>query len=302
LRSDPVGELVEVYRHRSARAVRDRGLVLTSVGIPYLAPDDESEPRILVEAHQAARAREELARYEEENRGFRVRRALPPGAPLARAGALLFALVLVAMFLVQTGAAGGLDWLGAGRAHAAAIRGGELWRVVTALTLHVDVPHLFSNLIFGLLFSYLLFHAHGGGVGLLALVACGALGNLTNAWVHRPEHLSIGASTAVFAAIGLIGSSEARARHLLREPSARKAAPISGALVFLLYLGVGDAQSTRDVDVLAHVFGLAWGLVLGTWLPSIPRARVEARGFQLALALCALALLAAAWAVALARS
>lgn len=282
--------------------MRDRGLVLTSVGIPYLAPDDEEEPRLLVEAHQAARAREELARYEEENRGFRVRRALPPAAPLARSGAVLFALVLVAMFLVQHGEPGGLDWLGAGRAHAAAIRGGELWRTVTALTLHVDVPHLLSNLIFGLLFSYLLFHAHGGGLGLLAVVLCGTLGNLTNAWVHRPEHLSIGASTAVFAAIGLIGSSEARARHLLREPSTRKAAPISGALVFLLYLGVGDAQSPRDVDVLAHVFGLAWGLVIGTWLPSVARRKVESPYVQLGLALLALAILGLSWAMALART
>jgi len=280
--------------------VRDRGLVLVSVGIPYLAPDDEQEPRILVEAHQAEHAREQLARYEEENRGFRVRRVLPPAAPLARAGALLFAVLLLAMFLVQNGEPGGFDWLAAGRAHAAAIRGGELWRVLTALTLHVDVPHLLSNLIFGLLFSYLLFHAHGGGLGLLAVVLCGALGNLTNAWVHRPEHLSIGASTAVFAAIGLLGSSEARARHLLREPSTRRAAPISGALVFLLYLGVGDAQSARNVDILAHVFGLAWGLVLGSWLPSVPRRRVESASFQLGLAGLACALLAAAWGLALA--
>lgn len=281
--------------------MRDRGLVLTSVGIPYLAPDDEEEPRLLVEAHQATRAREELTRYEEENRGFRVRRALPPAAPLARAGAALFALVLVGMFLVQRIEPGGFDWVGAGRAHAAAIRGGELWRVFTALTLHVDVPHVLSNVIFGLLFAYLLFHAHGGGLGLLAVVLCGALGNLTNAWVHRPEHLSIGASTAVFAAVGLIGSSEARARHLLREPSARRAAPICGALVFLLYLGVGDAQSARDVDILAHVFGLAWGLVLGTWLPSVPRKRVDSAQFQLGLALLTLILLALAWALALGR-
>lgn len=225
---------------------------------------------------------------------------LPPAAPFARLGVLAFALLLVGFFVAEIEGAAGLDWLAAGRLHAAAVRAGELWRASTALTLHVDVPHLFSNLIFGALFTYLLFHAHGGGVGLLALVLCGTLGNLSNAWIHRPEHLSIGASTAVFAAVGLIGSSEARVRYLLAEPSARRAAPISGALVFLLYLGVGDAQAPSNVDVLAHVFGLAWGLVLGTFLPSLPRERVESPAFQLAAAALALLWLAGAWAVALA--
>jgi membrane associated rhomboid family serine protease len=294
-----VSELVEVFRAASERALRERALVLASVGIPSLALAQDGVERLLVEAHWAERAHEELARYEEENVGFRRKRVLPPAAPLARAAAAAFAVLLVAFFLAQTSEFGGLDWSGAGGASAAAIRAGELWRASTALVLHVDVPHLFSNLIFGLLFSYLLFHAHGGGLGLFALVACGTLGNLTNAWVHGPGHASIGASTAVFAAVGLLGSSEARARHLLAEPTTRRAAPISAALVFLLYLGVGDAQAAHDIDVLAHVFGLAWGLVLGTYLPSLPRARVDSRGLQLTLAALALAWLAGAWVLAL---
>lgn len=293
-----MSELVEVYRTPHERALRERALVLASVGIPSLTLGERGDERLLVETHWAERAREELARYEEENVAFRRKRVLPPAAPFARAGVAAFALVLTLCFLAEIYALGGLDWLSAGRAHAAAIRGGELWRATTALVLHVDVPHLLSNLVFGLLFTYLLFHAYGGGLGLFALVLCGTLGNLTNAWIHRPEHLSIGASTAVFAAVGLLGSSEARARHLLAEPTTRRAAPISGALVFLLYLGVGDAQAAHDVDVLAHVFGLAWGLVLGTYLPSIPRARIEAPRFQLACAGLALAWLAAAWALA----
>ncbi|MEQ1892576.1 MAG: rhomboid family intramembrane serine protease, partial [Planctomycetota bacterium] len=217
-----MSELVEVYRTPHERALRERALVLASVGIPSLTLGERGDERLLVETHWAERAREELARYEEENVAFRRKRVLPPAAPFARAGVAAFALVLTLCFLAEIYALGGLDWLSAGRAHAAAIRGGELWRATTALVLHVDVPHLLSNLVFGLLFTYLLFHAYGGGLGLFALVLCGTLGNLTNAWIHRPEHLSIGASTAVFAAVGLLGSSEARARHLLAEPTTRR--------------------------------------------------------------------------------
>jgi membrane associated rhomboid family serine protease len=253
----------------------------------------------VVEEHHASTALEELRRYEEENRGFRRKRVLPPAAPFARAGTLAFALVLLAFALLQWRSAFDLPWLAAGRADAVAIRAGELARAVTALTLHSDLPHLLSNLVFGALFCYLLFHAYGAGPGMLAMLAAGALGNLTNAWVHAGEHLSIGASTAVFAAVGLIGGSEARTRHLLCEPGTRRFAPVGAALLLLLYLGVGEVQPARNVDVLAHVFGLAWGLVLGGFLGSVPRTALESRAFQLGCGALAAGLLALAWALAL---
>lgn len=253
-----------------------------------------------MEAHHAQAALEQLRRYEEENRGFRLRRVLPPAAPFALAGTLCGALALVALALAQWRAALGHDWVQAGGALASAIQAGALERTVTALTLHADVPHLLSNLVFGALFCHLLFHGHGAGLGALALLAAGALGNLANAWVQPQAHLSIGASTAVFAAVGLLGGSEARARHLLREPHARRVAPVGAALLLMLYLGVGEVQATRNVDVLAHVFGLVAGLALGPLVGSLPRPWIEQRSVQCACAAAALTLLALAWLRALA--
>jgi membrane associated rhomboid family serine protease len=269
--------------------------VLTSQSIPFLMLEQAGEHRLVVDEHHAAAALEELRRYEEENRGFRARRALPPAAPFARAGTFAVCLVLVLLALAQWGSAFGLDWLVAGAARASAIRSGELARTVTALTLHADLPHLAANLVFGAAFAYLLFHTLGGGFGALALLTAGALGNYANAWVHAGEHLSIGASTAVFAAVGLLAGSEARTRHLLREARARRFAPVGGAFLLLLYLGVGELRSDRDIDVLAHVFGLLAGLVLGLVLGSLGRALVEQRGLQLACGLAAVAVLALAW-------
>lgn len=260
----------------------------------------------MVEEHQAAAALEELRRYEEENRGFRLRRALPPAAPFARPGTVLGGLVLVAFALAQWGSAFGLDWLAAGKAEADAIRAGEIERTATALTLHADVPHLLSNLVFGALFAYLLFHSHGAGLGALALLLAGMLGNLANAWVHWKVHASIGASTAVFGAVGLIAGCEARTRHLLRESEARRFAPVGAAVVLLIWLGLdtGTELGTgmRSVDVMAHVLGLLAGLVLGVPLGSLPRARIEQRGLQLASGFAACVLLAACWALALGRA
>lgn len=283
--------------------------MLTSQSIPFLELVEPGVHRLVVEEHHAAAALEELRRYEEENRGFRLPRVLPPAAPFAAAGTVLLGLVLVAFAVAQWRPAFGQDWLGCGAAQASAIRAGELQRTATALTLHADVPHLLSNLVFGALFSYLLFHSYGAGLGTLAMLLAGMLGNWINAWVQAPEHLSIGASTAVFGAVGLLGGSEARARHLLLEPEARRFAPIGGALLLMLYLGVGGGKVDEDeeyeffmhnVDVLAHLFGLLWGVVLGGLLGSVPRAQVERRGLQLASAFAACALLGLCWVTALA--
>jgi membrane associated rhomboid family serine protease len=282
--------------------VRDRALVLTSQSIPFLQLEEVGVQRLVVEEHRVASALEQLRRYEEENRGFRLKRALPPAAPFAGVGTVLVALILVGFSSLEWRYAFGYDWKEAGGALSSAIRAGELERTATALTLHADVPHLLSNLVFGALFEYLLFHSHGAGLGALALLLAGMLGNWMNAWVHHAgEHFSIGASTAVFAAVGLLGGSEARLRHLLREHEARRFAPIGAAVLLMLYLGVGDAQGPQNVDVLAHVFGLIAGLGLGAFLGAVPRARIEQRGLQLACGSAAAAGLAACWAVALAR-
>lgn len=293
---------IEVHRSPHARSVRHRALVLASQEIPFVQGQDGGLHTILVQEAWVEAAVRELSRYEEENRGFGRKVPLPPAAPGWRAGSVLFGLVLVAVALLEHGGAFGRDWRGAGVAYAAAIRAGETWRCLTALTLHADPAHLFANLVFGLAFGTLVAHGHGGGLGWLAVVLSGALGNWANAWLLSPGHASLGASTAVFGAVGVLCGSEARRRHLLQETPLRRAAPVAIALVLLSYLGMGDGQPPggRGVDLTAHVLGLVVGLAIGPVLPSL-----LGRGFlrprvQLLAGAVALGLLAAAWARALA--
>ncbi len=288
-------ELVEIYRTPHERSCRDRALVLRSQGIPYLYEARDGFHVLLVELWIAARAADQLRRYEEENRGFRLQDVLPPPAPFAAGGTLAFALVLLVFGLLQSIDALGFDWTAAGAAEAGAARLREPWRAVTALTLHADLGHLLSNVIFGAFFGFLVAHVHGGGLGYLAVLVSGVLGNWTNAWLQGPAHSSIGASTAVLGAAGILCGSEARRRHLLRQPRARRVAPIGVALVFLLYLGVGE-----KTDVLAHVTGCLWGLALGAALPSLLARGALKASVQLACGAAALLLLGLCWLTALA--
>ena len=83
------------------------------------------------------------------------------------------------------------------------VRDGEWWRTLTAMTLHVDAEHLIGNLLFGAAFGLIAGHLLGNGLAWCSIVAAGALGNVVDALLHPAAHTAIGASTAVFATLGL---------------------------------------------------------------------------------------------------
>jgi membrane associated rhomboid family serine protease len=140
---------------------------------------------------------------------------------------------------------------------------GEWWRPFTALFLHADLSHLAGNLVSGVLFGALVSRAVGATRAWALILACGAVGNLITAWITYPkEFVSLGASSAVFAALGILsglGVSETL-RDRARLPWARIAAPVVAGLILLGWLGGSHQPQT---DVLGHVFGFSSGLVAG---------------------------------------
>ncbi|MBE0598536.1 MAG: rhomboid family intramembrane serine protease, partial [Desulfuromonadales bacterium] len=150
-----------------------------------------------------------------------------------------------------------VDWVALGNAHAGRIMAGQWWRTITALTLHADWPHLLSNIAIGGFFIHRLCRELGSGLSWSLVVAAGSLGNLVNAWLHSPSHRAVGASTAVFGALGLLAALNLiRYRHSLRR---RWLLPVAAALALLAMLGTEGERT----DVGAHLFGFAAGLLLG---------------------------------------
>ena len=168
-----------------------------------------------------------------------------------------------------------MTWFERGSADAERILLGELWRTVTALTLHADIAHVLANALFGALFLSAVCGALGPGVGCALVLLSGAGGNLANALFQSSHHVSVGASTAVFGAVGLLsGLAVARRR---RQRSLRRHAwvPIGAGLAILAMLGT---TGTR-VDLWAHLFGLlvggALGIPVGFALPRPPGPLVQ---------------------------
>jgi len=295
----PPGTPLEVARTRRKRQARDWQLVLMAAGVPHGIQQIDGATVLVVPAEAAQRAHRELELFEEENRGWPRAGELPEVLTEGSLAVVVWSVVLIVADQLARYDAFGRDWRAAGRSAADLVRDGEWWRSVTALTLHGGLFHLAGNVVFGALFVGLASQVLGTGLALAATICAGALGNLANAWLQDPSHASIGASTAVFGALGILVGY--RARHRTRGRGVRWV-PIAAGFMLLLWLGVGDSEprpgAPHRVDVFAHVLGFLSGGVLGalragahTWRPG-PRQ-------QIALGLAAGALLALAWALAL---
>ncbi|MDP3851021.1 MAG: rhomboid family intramembrane serine protease [Luteolibacter sp.] len=155
----------------------------------------------------------------------------------------------------------------------------EWWRPFTGLFLHADAPHLIGNLLSGLFFSTLVARSIGAWRAWALILTCGMTGNaLTSALTWPASFTSIGASTAVFGALGILsglGFSFVR-RQRLQLPWAKTAAPLLAGIILLGWLGGGSESG--NTDVLGHVFGfgsgLTAGIVIGTLSPANAGARV----------------------------
>ncbi len=249
-----------------------------------------------VAAGEVARAEAVLRTWQRENYG--APSPTPPPARIdARAGrhALVVAGFLLALY-AATGPASHADsaYGARGSAESARIRAGETWRAVTALTLHADFGHVLGNALAGALFLAAVFHLFGFGFGGALVLAAGALGNLANAFVQAPDHSTIGASTAVFGALGLlVGHALGRPRATRQERPAWM--PIGAALALLAMLG----SEGERVDLWAHGFGLAAGVALGAGASQLSASRLASPALQALAGAGTLAAIAAAWWLAL---
>ena len=199
-------EFVSLYGSRSKKRCMEYALVLQAVGIRCEVLPRDGEFALVVHARDADRAREQLRLYLHENRARLPRFDPRLGVHDGLACACLYGVTILLIYILQRDQAFSLDWWRAGMSHAGLIREGEWWRAVTALGLHADTVHLAGNLVFGIVFGFLAGELLGWGLAWSGMLLAGALGNALNAFVQAPSHTSIGASTAVFATLGILAA------------------------------------------------------------------------------------------------
>lgn len=276
---------VRLRAHVSRASAFDESLVLCAEAIPHRVEPAEGRWSLFVHPGDAARAEASLAAWQQENRPRedKLLRQWEGQTP-----APIFAALCLAGQLATGPRNESVIWFARGTADAARILHGEWWRCATALTLHADLEHAAGNALCG----YILLDALARRLGpawaaWLALLA-GVSGNLLTAMAMREQHFSIGASTAVFGALGALCAAQLYART-------RKGWITLGAGAALLALLGTSARS----DLFAHLFGMLSGFLLGLGAGALQREAPEKKARQPLLAIAALGPLIAAWWMAL---
>lgn len=249
---------VEVGSYRDVTEAHQHALVILAMGLPcWLIPAAGGYAVLAEPAHQPLISRE-LADYDaEESQPARPEPEIPWFDPV-RELTFLWVLVLLAVFLLQAREPSIVD-AGANSARLL-IDDGEWWRPFTAMFLHSDLIHLAGNLIFGSVFVLLAARTLGPLLAWPLIFLSGLLANIiTAAWHHPDAFQAIGASTAVFGALGLITGAGILTRRAAHQRLASLLVPLAGGFALFGWLGLGGP----GVDMLGHAAGFACGVVLG---------------------------------------
>lgn len=288
----PPAELETIFKTRKHRECREASLVLATAGIVAKPIHQGGWWLLEVSRADAQSALAELKAYREENPSRPTLDDRPTAIYEGAAfGATLYAVVIMMSAVLATRFAFGLDWVSAGQVHAERVVSGEWWRTVTALTLHIDAGHLAGNLIFGGIFGLLAGRLLGGGVAWFGILIGGALGNYVNSIIQHPNHTSIGASTAVFAALGVIISHALSNQPSSGERPLKYWSPLIGGILLFAFIGVGGERT----DVGAHVTGMLAGMLVGWAGCRLPSHWLSSRALQITTGSFAIAILLVAW-------
>lgn len=287
----------EIYSSDRLADCEQRAFVLKAVGVEHVVGQRGDAYVLLVPESTAAVAVDHLQRYEQESR------PKPPFPPLklygnAWIGSIAYALIVIGIAYCAGANVGGADWLEAGTLTSAAVRDQEWWRAITALTLHGDVGHLIGNLAFGIPYGFFASQLLGGGRAWASILVAAALGNLLDSATMGEYQRSIGASTAVFAMLGLVAAYSWRTATDKVSRWAHRYAPLVAAVALLAFTGAGGERT----DVVAHLAGFLAGVVIGSLQAHVPARHFDRRAVQAGAGLATLAAVAGAWAAAFAAS
>ena len=255
-------DLVEAGVYPTFARGFEHSIVVLALGHPCWLVPWEGGYRLLVEPAALAAARAQLVCFDRESLHWPPQPIAPdfPARDADFVTPLLWAVAVFAVFVFQGDRPG---WVETGALDAQAVFDrGEWWRPATALFLHSNLEHLLSNLLAGVFVISALLSTVGRRRGWILLGLASLAGNIAAAALNYPgPYRSIGASTAIFAAIGLLTGRAIRVVGQSGHPHRWRTMfiPLAAGLTVLGLYGAGGVH----VDVFAHLSGFTAGLIVG---------------------------------------
>jgi len=139
----------------------------------------------------------------------------------------------------------------------------EVWRLFTAMFLHSDIMHLFSNMFGLLLFGALIEKNFSKTEFLSIYFISGLVGNLFSLFLLPLFSISLGASGAIF---GLLGASFVLIAF--ENPSL-----LILSLVYVMFFLT--SSFVPGINAFAHIFGLIGGIALAYLFRRLYHPKIE---------------------------
>ncbi len=149
------------------------------------------------------------------------------------------------------------------------VMGQEYWRILTATFLHLDVEHLFNNMLLlgfmGAMLEKIIGHLPFTVIYFLSGIG-GNLLSLCVKWYQEDWAVSLGASGAVFGLDGLLLAIVLILRDRVED------IPLS-RVVIMIGLSLYSGFATPNVDNAGHVGGLLVGFLISVLVCIIKRLK-----------------------------
>ena len=222
-------------------------LVLLAMGIPHKINAQKEDSFIEVPSGFLQQAENQINLYEAE-----ISAVILPEKYIDPVPIPVFTPLILYIFHILVYSSSAHTWINSGAAVSSKMIEGQWWRGITALTLHADICHLLSNIVFGVIAAVSIFRLTGSGLGWFLIITSGFFANMLNALIYKAGHSAIGSSTSVFGALGIL-----TAFQVFRKRK-RGWVPVAGAAALLALLG-----QAPNSDLSGHLFGMICGFVIG---------------------------------------
>lgn len=149
----------------------------------------------------------------------------------------------------------GQEILYAGMSVNAFIAAGEWWRIITSMFLHYGFGHLLFNMFSLFLFGPELEKIAGKMRFLTIYFLAGIFGVAGSFITEAPNYASVGASGAIYGIFGAFAALVYYTRHSFPQ--------LKQIILPLIVISVFMSFITPNINIMAHLGGLATGFILG---------------------------------------
>jgi rhomboid protease GluP len=287
--TDQASRMRRILENLSEDEADTYGLVLSSSNIPYSVTDREHGWDIYVHDTVYDRALNVIEQYLKENKDVHPIQDTSSIEYGRTFSGIWVPLILVACHVAIAMSHDSQTIVRTFGSDAHQILRGEFYRTVTSLMIHANALHLVGN-VFGIaLFGTAVCQIMGPGVGWFMILVTGIGGNFVNALLYQSGHVSVGSSTAVFGAVGILAGYQFLKRFRRTNRWTKAWLPLGAGVALLAFLGSG-----KHSDLTAHLFGFLVGIGAGA-LYGFALKRPAGKLYQVCCVLAALTLIVASW-------